>query len=158
MYKYKEMIELAQSKGLADEKKIWKSVVSLEPILETFAEEHPEEYDEWIAKLHEILFGPHYDHELAQDALENITYTDKNGTKQIGPHWKLYEIIEATRGMSHPEGVTDYDKWVAYNVWYSDLSRELDDSTILKTANRFFFNDEDGPTGKIWKYMHSMHE
>lgn len=61
MYKYKEMIELAQSKGLADEKKMWKSIASLEPMLEMFADEHPEEYDEWIAKQHEIMFGPHYD-------------------------------------------------------------------------------------------------
>ena len=153
MYKYKEMIELAQSKGLADEKKMWQSVESLEPMLETFAEEHPEEYDAWMAKQHEIMVGPHFNHELAEEALENITYTDRTGAKKIGPHWTQQEILDATRNLPFPEGTSDGDKWVAFNVWYADLNRDLNDEQILKTAYRFFFDDEDGVPGKIWHYM-----
>ena len=153
MYKYKEMIELAQSKGLANEKKMWQSVESLEPMLEILADEHPEEYDAWMAKQHEIMFGPHFCYALAEEALADITYTDRQGAKKVGPHWTIQEVVDATRQMHFPEGTTDADKWVAFNVWYADLGRDLDDSQILRTAYRFFFADEDAKPGKVWRYM-----
>lgn len=153
MYKYKEMLKLAQSKGFADEKKMWKCVESLDPILDMVAMEHPEEFDEWMVKQHEIMFGPHFNHEIASDSLNEIFYTDKNGVRKFGPHWTSEEILDATKNFKFPEGTTDDDKWVAFNVWYADLNRDMPDDMIIRTAHRFFFNDEDAAEGKIWRYM-----
>ena len=55
--------------------------------------------------------------------------------------------------MQFPSGTTDDDKWVAFNVWYADLNRDLSEDLIIKTAHRFFFADEDAPEGKIWHYV-----
>lgn len=39
---------------------------------------------------------------------------------------------------------------------YSDLCTVLDDDSVIKTAHRFYFLDEDAPQGKIWIYITAM--
>lgn len=153
MNKFKEMIEMAKRKGLADEKKMWQSIENLDQMIAVFANEHPEDYEKWLNKQYVIMFGPHFNHEMANDALNEIFYTDKNGVKKFGPHWSCEEVLDATKNMQFPSGTTDDDKWVAFNVWYADLNRDLSEDLIIKTAHRFFFADEDAPEGKIWHYV-----
>lgn len=49
-----------------------------------------------------------------------------------------------------------WDKYVAFNAFYSDMCQILEDDMILKAAYKFFFQDEDAAQGKIWKYMQAV--
>jgi len=58
--------------------------------------------------------------------------------------------------MPFPQGTTPWDKYVAFNSFYSDMCTVYDEPSILKAAYRFYFADEDAPAGKIWEYMTAM--
>lgn len=58
--------------------------------------------------------------------------------------------------MNFPAGTTIWDKYVAFNVFKSDLAKVYNDEEILRGAFEFFFKDEDFKkenTTKIWEYM-----
>lgn len=77
-----------------------------------------------------------------------------NRQDRTGEHWTVDEVEGATRGMTFPQGVNRWDKYVAMNAWYADLCRELNDEQLLKTGRLFWFYDEDWKTGqKLWWYF-----
>ena len=81
-------------------------------------------------------------------------HTDTNGTVHTGVHWTVEQIESATTSKKFPEGTTKWDKFVAYNATWHDLSREFTDEQILKAAYLLWFADDDWHTdGKIWDYM-----
>lgn len=99
----------------------------------------------------------HFCEESAHKAIEMMSYTDKAGaTHQGKPHWTMEQVQAATANMSFPEGTTEWDKYVAFNSFYADMSRVLDEPNILKGAYTFYFQDEDGPKNKIWRYIKAM--
>lgn len=153
---YKKMIKEAKEKGFANESKMWESINAIEPMLAVIKEEHPEMYDEFMRNQHELMFGSHYNESFANEDVEKLMYTDKEGKKHTGAHWTKDEVIAATNGLSYPQGTTDCDKYVAYNAAYADFNKDFSDGDILKIAYRFYFADEDAPSGKIWKYMKAM--
>jgi hypothetical protein len=150
------MVELAQSKGLASEKKMWESVADLDALLCVVKKEHPDMYWDFIRKQHSILFNGHYSEEFAEHDVKMIWYKDKNGEEQHGAHWTKDQIINATKGMSFPPNTNDCDKYVAFNVMYADLCKVLTDEQIIQVAYAFFFADDDfdySVESKIWHYM-----
>ena len=154
---YKKMIEQARKDGVANEKVMNASIDSVDALLEKLKEAHPEVYADFIAKQHELLYGPHYNELFAEIAVAGIVYTDSEGKEHHGPYWSIAEVEDATRGMTFPAGTTRYDKYVAFNVFKSDTCKAYDDKEILAGAYQFFFADEDYPgAGKIWKYMRSI--
>lgn len=150
------MFKAAKEKGVANESKMWESVAALDPAMEILEREHPDEYWRMMRRQHEILWGPHYDEEFAEYDVDRIQWTDKEGQKHIGAHWSRQQVVDATAGLTFPSGTTDCDKYVAFNSFYADMCMDFDESTILKAAHRFYFADEDAPTGKIWRYMNAM--
>lgn len=146
----------AKKAGVVNESKMWKSVEAMAPVLAILEEEHPDEYWDMMRDQHEILYGPHYDEEFAEYDVDQIYWSGKDGQSHHGAHWSREQIDEATKGMTFPAGVTRCDKYVAFNSFYADMCRELDEATILKAAFRFYFADDDAPEGKIWKYMRAM--
>lgn len=98
----------------------------------------------------------HFDKDSAENAVKRIYYTDKNGKECKGAHWTLEEVITATENLTFPKGVTEWDKYVAFNVAYSDLCKVLSPELIIETAHAFFFEDEDAPIDKIWRYMQTF--
>ena len=88
--------------------------------------------------------------------VEKIRYTNAAGEKKTGAHWNVDQILEATKSMPFPQGTTSWDKYVAFNSFYADMCVVLDEATLLKAAFRFYFADEDGPSGKIWEYITAM--
>lgn len=100
---------------------------------------------------------PHYDELFAKQDVNKLEYSDSNGTKRSGAHWTCEQVEDATHGKVFPEGTTKWDRYVAYNVMYSDLCRVLTESQILSVAYSFFFADEDFKgKNKIWAYMSSV--
>lgn len=154
---YKKMIEQARKDGVASEKTMNASIESVDQLLEQLKEVHPDVYNSFIAKQHELLYGPHYNEMFATMAVAGIEYTDADGKSRKGEYWSVAEVDEATRGLAFPQGTTKWDKYVAYNAMKSDLCKVADDKTILNAAYAFYFADEDfHGQGKIWRYMQCM--
>lgn len=152
-----KMFREAKKAGVATENKMWQSVALMEPILEMAKDEHPDEYWHMMRDQHELLYGPHYNDEFSNYDIEQIHWTDKNGTIHHGAHWSKEQIADATQNMLFPAGTTDCDKFVAFNSYYADMCHDKDEGTILADAHKFYFKDEDAPAGKIWHYMKAMH-
>lgn len=154
---YFDLIKEAKGKGIATDK-IWQSLSALSDVLEIVEEEHPHEYWEMMRDQHEIMYGCHYDEQFAKYDVSKIHYTNREGQKMTGSHWTKDQVVEATKGYTFPVGTTDWDKYVALNVFYADTCLVFDDAQIIKGGIQFFFKDEDGPSdgGKIWRYMSAM--
>lgn len=107
---------------------------------------------------HECAKGheQHFDKDSAENAVKRIYYTDKSGKEHHGSHWTLEEVIAATEALTFPKGVTKWDIYVACNVAYADLCKVLPPELIIETAHAFFFEDEDAPIDKIWRYMQTF--
>lgn len=102
---------------------------------------------------------PHFDEATAREALSHLAYTDKAGKAHNGqPHWTPAQVEDATSSMTFPAGTTLWDKYVAFNFFYADTCKALDDSDIIKAAFAFFFADEDAPDGKVYRYVRAMRD
>lgn len=151
---YKKMIEQARKDGVASEKTMWESIAGVDGLLAVMAEDHPDEVRRFMRHQHELLYGPHYNELLAVEDVKEIRYTDREGKTREGAYWTVDEVEAATRGMSFPAGTTKWDKYVAFNVFRSDVCKALSDEDVLQSGYAFFFADEDlEGDGKIWRYM-----
>lgn len=110
-----------------------------------------------MRKQYELFNGPHYDEDFAKADVSKIHYIGKSNDRRTGEYWSKQQIEEATKGMNFPSGTTVWDKYVAFNAFYSDLCQVLSEEEIMKAALRFFFLDEDAADGKIWHYMQAVH-
>ncbi len=153
---YKKMILDAKEAGVSTERVMIQSIDGLNEMLCKLREEHPDMYMKFLRDQQGIMYNNHYDKAFAEWDVEHIRYTDKEGRKCEGAHWTLEQVETATKGLAFPTGTTKWDKYVAFNVWYSDLCKDIDEATILKTCHSFFFADEDAPSGKIFLYMKAM--
>lgn len=153
---YKNMIEKAQRDGVANTDKMWQSIAAVGDLMNDVPEATAKRF---ARKQHEILYGCHYDEMLAADELAGLTFTDRDGYDRTGPHWSADQVEEAMRGVRFPDGVTKWDKWVAANLSYSDLCREMSDDAVLTAAKLFYFMDMDwpDPSAKVWQYMSAKH-
>ena len=147
------MLMEAKKKGFTNESKMWESIADLDVILDKIEEEHPEMYEEFMCQQHKKLFGAHFTPDYADREIDKLKYTDKQGVQHTGAHWTKAQVLEATKPMSFAPGVTDCDKYVAFNAAYAKLNKKYDDSQILDIAYSFFFGDNKAT--KTWDYMMS---
>lgn len=98
----------------------------------------------------------HFDEESADKAIKRIFFTDKNGTEYKGAHWSMNEILKATEKLKFKPCVNDWDKYVAFNYAYADFNKIMSDEMIILAAFSFFFDDEDAPCDKIYRYIQSI--
>lgn len=154
---FKKMILDAKAKGLTNEDKMWLAIDIMEEGLEALKEAHPELYWKTMRKNHGILYNGHYSEDYAKHDVDQLHWTDAQGKKHEGAHWTKDDVVAATQGKKFPQGVNDWDKYVAYNAAYSDLNTKFDDSQILDAAYLLYFADEDWRDSKectkIWDYM-----
>ena len=141
--KYKDMIEEAKAKGLTSEKTMWGSVDALEEMLCVMKHEHPEKFWKFMREQHGVMWKGHYSEEFAEHDVKHLRWKDKEGKEHSGEYWTMEQVKEATKGMPFPSGTNDCDKWVAFNVMYSDLHEDFSDGDILKAGYAFFFADYD---------------
>ena len=151
------MIEQARKDGVASEKVMNASVDNIDHLLKQLKEAHPDVYNAFMTKQHELMYGPHYNELFATMTVAGIEYTDVEGKSHKGEYWSVGEVEDATRGLTFPQGTTVWDKYVAYNAMKSDLCKVAGDKDILSAAYAFYFADEDyRGEGKIWRYMQCM--
>lgn len=153
------MIQEAQAKGLASEKTMWQSVESVDALLIKIKEESPTLYWDFIRREHAILYNNHYSEEFAEYDVTRLYYKDKEGKEHTGAHWTREQVKSATASLSFPAGTTECDKYVAFNVMYSDICKYFDDAEVLKAGFAFFFDDADfdyATGAKIWHYMEAI--
>lgn len=152
---YKHLLSEAQKRGLTNETKMWQSVALIGEGLDLLEDNHPEMYWKLMRKQHGIIYDCHYTEEFARHDIDKMMSIDRNGLTQRGEHWTKDEVLEATSGKSFPSGVTDCDKWVAFNAMWHDMHRKFDDEQILDIAYLFYFDDEDWkkPGSKVWEYI-----
>lgn len=158
---YKELVEYARSVGNWNEKTMWKSVCSMAKLLGDINKEHPQMFWDFLREQHGILFGMHYHEDFAVWDVAQIECTDKEGKKHKGAYWTVEQIEQATKDKTFPSGTTKWDKFVAYNVFWSDTCKVLSDEQILKGAYQFYFADEDfgkDRGSKIWNYMAMVYD
>lgn len=153
-YTYKDMLESAKTAGLFSEKMMWASVEGISDLLCLLRKDHPDAYWKFMREQHGMLHGNHYDEEFALYDVEQLSYTDRESKERKGAYWTCSQIEEATRAMKFPAGTNKWDKYVAFNVAYSDFCKKYEDSDILEIAFLTYFGDSDWPTNtKIWDYM-----
>lgn len=153
-FTYKEMVQDANANGIATDKVMWGSIDSLSDMLCLMKKEHPDEYWRFMREQHGIMYGNHYSQHFAEWDVSQIMYTNKEGKIAHGGYWTVEQVEQATATMKFPVGTNRWDKYVAFNIAYSDFCKQYEAADILKIAFSFFFADEDwGSTTKIWEYM-----
>ena len=155
---YLEMIKSAKESGKVSEKQMWNSIENISNLLCDIKEVHPDLYWDFMRDQAGIINGNHYDEAFALYDVSMIRYSDRTGKKCEGGYWTLEQIENSTKGMTFPAGTTKWDKYVAFNSFYADTCTVLEEESIIKTAHKFYFMDEDGPQGKIWISMEAMYE
>lgn len=108
-----------------------------------------------VQKTEEVV-NVHLDSETANKVMARMKYTDKDGVLHYQPKWSAEEIDLETCHLDFPNGTTLYDKWVAYNFFYADTCRALSEEYALKAAYYFYFQDEDAPEDKLYRYLKAM--
>lgn len=166
MGNYRKILNEYKSRGTFDEDKMWVSVDALDrQVLEKLEESDPEMYWEFMRDQHEIFCGPHFDERFGKWEVEKMHHTHK-GEKMTGAYWSIHDIKPVYDSMRSklPQGTTIWDFSVALNAnWHDkvDMFKEWfpDDYTdkIIEDAVNFYFEDDDAPDGKIWRYIRAMH-
>lgn len=156
-----DVMELVQKYGKGQgEAKMWASVAVLSEALEPMKDTDKENYWCILRKMYGVMSDGHYNEEFAMYDVSMIEYTGRNGEKKRGGYWSADQVEEATRGFRFPSGVNKWDKYVGFNLMYSDLCRKMDDAQVLDAAYLFYFADEDWPGGsgtKVWDYVCCKH-
>ena len=156
-----DVMELVQKYGKGQgEAKMWASVAVLSEALEPMKESDKENYWCILRKMYGVMSDGHYNEEFAMYDVSMIEYTGRNGEKKRGGYWSADQVEEATRGFRFPSGVNKWDKYVAFNLMYSDMCKKMDDAQVLDAAFLFYFADEDWPGGsstKVWDYVCCKH-
>lgn len=156
-----DVMELVQKYGKGQgEAKMWASVAVLSEALEPMKETDKENYWCILRKMYGVMSDGHYNEEFAMYDVSMIEYTGRNGEKKRGGYWSADQVEEATRGFRFPSGVNKWDKFVGFNLMYSDLCKKMDDAQVLDAAYLFYFADEDWPGGsstKVWDYVCCKH-
>ena len=154
MINFKEMVTKAKAAGVTNEKAMWESIMAFSELLDELKVIHPDLYWDVLRKQVGIMYHNHYDEAFALYDVSKLSYTDTKGEKHSGARWTVDQIEQATASMRFPQGVNKWDKYVAFNVTYSDLQKDFDEDDILKAGFSLYFDDEDwGSTTKIWEYM-----
>lgn len=105
------------------------------------------------------MSGCHYNEEFAMHDVADMEYTDKEGNEHKGGYWTVDQIEEATKEMTFPSGTTIWDRFVAFNSFFSDTCKVLTDEYVLKAAYQFYFEDEDFKgENKVWLYQMMVHQ
>lgn len=155
---YRKMVDSAKASGQTNEKMMWESIDSFSELLEEIREAHPQLYWDFMRKQHGIMHHGHYGEAFAMYDVSKLMYTDKGGLKHMGAHWTMEQIETATVGMRFPQGVTKWDKYVAFNAAYADLCKTFEEGDILKAGYALYFADEDwGSDTKIWDMYQCKH-
>ncbi len=109
-----------------------------------------EKYGACMEKFMRLVFGEHFNEELAKEAVESM----KNADGTTGAHWTLQESIEAAKneGISFKQ-FNEYDWFYVLNMIYSDFYKVFNGNTNMYVKTAFeWLNDIDVKPGKAYRY------
>jgi hypothetical protein len=160
MKSYYEIVKSADKSGTFTKETMWDSVCSVSKLLDTLKDSDPDKYYEFMRQEFGRMNAYQYDEEFARYDVGQMTWHDKDGNKHSGEYWSISDIEDATKDMQFPSSVTRWTKYVAFNIFATDLAASSSPAQILKDAYEFFFHDEDFSSSKdeyspckTFKYM-----
>lgn len=118
-------------------------------------------YEQYLVEEYEKENGPHFDEKRAKDAVCKMHHMEDDEVVK-GEHWTVAQVKDATAIFKQylPVGTTDWDVYVAVHMWWHDLGRNYErrneEDALIEDAITWSFMDEDGPEGKIWRYVNAM--
>lgn len=149
MYNWEKMFDMICKKYTGDMLKE-KYGAYMEQFIHTLKSENVDLYNKLMLGLYVLIYGEHFNKELADKAVSNMINSD--GTK--GAHWTL----EETTSMAKNEGITfqhfnEYDWFYVINMIYSDFYKVFGSNTnmYVKTALEWL-TDADVKAGKAYRY------
>ena len=111
-----------------------------------------DDYDKMMLKIHCVVYGCHFDDELAHKAVAHM----KNVDGSEGQHWSKAD----TDRLADQYGIHYKCDWYyAINMLWSDLANVMgsDANTYAKMAKAMYFDDPDMPEGKLFHQYIAMH-
>lgn len=118
-------------------------------------------YEQYILEEYEGKNGPHFDREHAEKVVVCMYHIGEDGRKVTGEAWSVDDARQAAGPYwsEMEKGTTDYDVYVALNMWQHDLgcnyvNRSKDE--LVEDALTWAFMDDDAEEGKLWRYMWSQ--
>ncbi len=161
---YTQLLDQAKTNGVITDKKMSAAMQQMSCDLKQIKEADEHLYWNILRRQHEVFYERHYSEKMANHDVNNLVYSecDEQGEPAgYGPHWSVLKVGELTRDMKFHPKVNHWDKYVAFNAMYADLSGTMNDEDIIKAAYAFYFCDADwqqteNDCTKIWDYM-SMH-
>lgn len=146
-----------------NENAVWCILEKLGAALE---KQNAEEAERMCYLLHEEFCGPHFDKELAEEAVSKMYHKSASGEIIRGGRWhidQVREIFSANKGHFKNPQDNVYDLYVALNAMYNDLGDQFKkdfggehEKKLVEYTIEFWFQDDDAPDGKIWRYMVAM--
>lgn len=146
---YEDYIKVSTEKNGAEE--TLKNVARrIEELLSVVKDSAPDAYRTFHRNMYEDTFGGHYNAEYGYLDVAKLEYTDHGGCRRSGAHWSISDIARMTAGMTFPEGTTQYDRYVAFNVAYSMLCQKYRDEEIIQIGYMMFFSDNGC---NVWQWV-----
>lgn len=131
-----------------------------------YAREHnPELYERVLLEDYVEENGAHYNEKYARDAVSRMSHKNADGTTETGEHWTFEQVMQANAAnrAKLPQDVTDWEVYVAANMWWHDLGENYRrrssgnvTAQIMDDCTKWSFLDDDAPDGKLWKHLHAM--
>lgn len=137
-----------------DSSVVCKLIDSLSCLLEKVKEGAHIDYTKVMRDISEVVNGKHYIEVLAREDVDAMCSVDENGVEHKGEYWTCEEVVSEMSNRSLPQGTTDWDIYVACNLFWHNLKVAFTDEDIIEAAYRFFFKDDTcNNEGKVWNYM-----
>ena len=153
-----ELYELIEKYGKGKgEQVMWSTTKAVSDFIKPMKETDKKGYWTLMRQVYGMMSEGHYNEEFALHDVAQIEYTDKEGKSHKGAYWTVEQTDEVAKTLTLPACVNKWDVFVALNLMYSDLCKDMDEKNIIKAANLFYFADEDwsakGSSTKVWDYV-----
>lgn len=116
--RYNDLIIEARRNCVWNDAAMEKSVKSVDDLLQYVKDVNKEVYWAFMRQQSGILYSHHYNEAFATYDVGQMCSTDKDGNTRRGVYWSVAQTEDATRGLDFPEGVTQWDKYVAFNAMW----------------------------------------
>lgn len=143
---------------------MWKTVAAVSEAVEKSMPEA--DRDALKKKVYEMLSGGHFNREFAEQTVQTISYTDKNGKVHKAPYWTTETIMSVYEQVkAQIPGYNCWDFYVALNLvaadnwclledWFPGMTDDNRNTRLIRMAVNWL-DDPDNPYGneKAWGYF-----
>lgn len=143
---------------------MWKHIELVDELLEEVKEHHKDRYWAFMRRVHELMYGKHFDEAYARWQVEQMYHIGDDGREYKGERWTLKDttaVMQQYRGR-FPSEYNEYDFYVALNgQWHDTIctakrhfpSVEDAEKYVIDEAVAVWLNDSDWEShDKVWRY------